>query len=449
MSFEVRRPEINSGRIHSGCSLGESQPRPFHLPRLEHSTLPMAADRGVGWKTLRDAGPVVFMNGAYYLTRREDVLAALGEPNLFSAHLALQPPGNPVPVLPSAFDPPEHTRYRKILQPYFSPHTLGKYRPVLQLHAAEMIGVLSRRNECEAMADFARLYPYQVFMDLYGLPLEDRDQVIGWKDAFVADKSGGHELLAYFTDAIRQRRRDPGSDMLSQVMAGPGDLSDLELLGMTQLLIVSGLDTVAAALGFSLFELARRPQLRRQLDEKPEQIKVFIEEIVRLEPSAPLAARVTTDFVNVGGMTLPPGTPVRLCTAAINRDGSDAISTDDLVMDGKVHRHWGFGGGPHRCLGSHLARTELTIVVGEWLKQIPDFELPRGYTPYIKFPSKSFALKSLPLSWGRRSSSDPRGLTPAAASHRRIARSMAGSADNRLAGTGGAPEGSGAGVALG
>jgi cytochrome P450 len=360
----------------------------------------MAGDRGVGWKTLRDAGPVVFMNGAYYLTRREDVLAALCEPNLFSAQLALQPPGSPVPVLPSAFDPPEHTRYRKILQPYFSPHVLSKSRPVLERHAVEMIAALAGRNECEAMADFARLYPFQVFMDFYGLPLEDRDSVIAWKDAAVAGKPEGYELLAYFTDAIQQRRQRPGSDMLSQVMTGPGDLSDLELLGMSHLLILSGLDTVAAAIGFSLFELARRPQLRRELRDKPEQIKVFVEEIVRLEPSAPLAARVTTDFVNVGGMTLPPGTPVRLCTAAINRDGSDAISTDDLVMDGKVHRHWGFGGGPHRCLGSHLARIELTIIVDEWLKQIPDFELPQGYTPDIKFPSKSFALKSLPLSWG-------------------------------------------------
>jgi cytochrome P450 len=378
-------------------TLGQGQPGTFYLPRLEFSKLPMAADRGVGWKTLRDAGPVVFMNGAYYLTRREDVLAALSEPNLFSAQLALQPPGSPVPVLPSAFDPPEHTRYRKILQPYFSPHFLSKCRPVLERHAAEMIAALAGRNECEAMADFARLYPFQVFMDLYGLPLEDRDSVIRWKDAAVAGKPEGYELLAYFNDAIQQRRQHPGSDMLSQVMTGPGDLTDLELLGMSHLLILSGLDTVAAAIGFSLFELARRPQLRRELRNKPEQIKVFIEEIVRLEPSAPLAARVTTDFVNVGGMTLPPGTPVRLCTAAINRDGSDSISTDDLVMDGKVHRHWGFGGGPHRCLGSHLARIELTIIVDEWLKQIPDFELPPGYTPDIKFPSKSFALRSLPL----------------------------------------------------
>jgi cytochrome P450 len=385
---------------HSKSTFGESRTRTFHLPRLEASALPMAADRGVGWKTLRDAGPVVFMNGAYYLTRREDVLAALCQPNLFSAHLALQPPGSPVPVLPSAFDPPEHTRYRKILQPHFSPQALTTFRPVMTRHAVEMIADLADRGGCEVMADFGRLYPYQVFMDLYGLPPEDRDRVIDWKDAAVAGKSEGSELLGYFVDAIQQRRRTPGTDMLSQVMTGPGDLNDLELLGMSHLLVLSGLDTVAAAIGFSLFELARRPQLRKELRDEPEQIRFFVEEIVRLEPAAPLAARVTTDFVKVGGMTLPPGSPVRLCTAAINRDGSDAISTDDLVMDGKIHRHWGFGGGPHRCIGSHLARTELTIIVDEWLTQIPDFELPAGYIPEIKFPSTSFALKSLPLSWG-------------------------------------------------
>jgi cytochrome P450 len=394
--------QSNSEQSKSAHPLTDSQQRVFHLPRLEHSALPMAADRGVGWKALRDAGPVVFMNGAYYLTRREDVLKALCQPNLFSAHLALQPPGSPVPVLPSAFDPPEHTRYRKILQPHFSPQALAKFRPVMKRHAADMIAALAGRGECEVMAAFARLYPYQVFMDLYGLPLTDRDRIIGWKDAAVDGRPEGYGLLAYFTDVIRQRRLNPGPDLLSEVITGPGDLSDLELLGMSHLLVLSGLDTVAAAIGFSLFELARRPQLRRALRRDPEQIKVFIEEVVRLEPAAPLAARVTTDFVEVGGMMLPPGSPVRLCTAAINRDGSDKTSTDDLVMDGKVHRHWGFGGGPHRCIGSHLARMELSVVVDEWLQQIPDFQAPEGYTPEIKFPSKSFAPKSLPLSWDRR-----------------------------------------------
>ena len=390
-------------------TLNESLYEGFHLPRLDYYSLPMAADRGVGWKVLRDAGPVVYMNGYYYITRREDVLAALRNPKVFSSRLALQPPGSPIPVVPLAFDPPEHTRYRKILQPFFSPHGLSKSRPVLQRHAVDMIGALADRGECEVMKDLARLYPFQVFLDLYGLPLEDRDRLIAWKDAVIADEpyvsqadiaSPARELYAYLTDVIKQRRQSPGSDMLSRVMASDGDFTDLELLGMSHLLILAGLDTVTAAIGFSLLELARRPELRTALRHNPRQIRVFIEEIVRLEPSAPVAPRVLTETVEVGGMMLPKGSSVRLCMAAVNRDGSDAMSTDELVMDGKVHRHWGFGGGPHRCLGSHLGRMELTVIVDEWLKKIPEFELVPGYEPEIRFPSKTFALKSLPLQFG-------------------------------------------------
>jgi cytochrome P450 len=377
----------------------------FHLPRLEYTHLPMTADRGVGWKVLRDAGPVVFMNGYYYITRREDVLAALRNPEVFSSRLALQPPGSPIPVLPLAFDPPEHTRYRKVLQPFFSPHGLSKSRPVLVRHAADMIDAIAAKGECEAMKDLARLYPFQVFLDLYGLPLQDRDRLIAWKDAVMADKpyvteadaAASSDLYYYLTDAIQQRRENPGTDMLSAVMTGDGNFTDLELLGMSHLLILAGLDTVTAAIGFSLLELARRPQLRAQLRGNRRQIRVFIEEIVRLEPSAPVAPRVLTKTTVVGGMTLPAGSSLFLCMAAVNRDGSDSISTDELVMDGKVHRHWGFGGGPHRCLGSHLARMELTVIVDEWLNRIPEFELAPDYEPVIKFPSKTFALTELPL----------------------------------------------------
>jgi cytochrome P450 len=386
---------------YSSSAFSTSDPAAFRLPRLEFTALPMSADRGAGWKMLRDAGPVVFMNGAYYLTRREDVLAALCSPNLFSAHLALQPPGSPVPVLPSAFDPPEHTRYRKILQPYFSPHALAQSQPVMERHAAEIITSVADRGGCDVMADLARFYPFAVFMELYGLPAKDRDDVIAWKDAAVDGKPEGYGLLSYFGTVIEERRQNPGADMLSQIMTGPGALTDRELLGMCHLIVLSGLDTVAAAIGFSLLELARRPQLRTDLRKDPSQIRAFIEEIVRLEPAAPIAARVTTDFAKVGGMTLPPGTPVRLCTAAINRDGRDEISTDELVMDAKVHRHWGFGGGPHRCIGSHLARIQLSTVLAEWLRQIPDFELPPEFVPEIKFPSTYFALTTLPLRWTR------------------------------------------------
>ena len=88
---------------------------------------------------------------------------------------------------------------------------------------------------------------------------------------------------------------------------------------------------------------------------------------------------------------------MRLCIGAINRDGSDSFSGDDLVLDGKVHKHWGFGGGPHRCLGSHLARMELKLVVTEWLARIPEFELLPGFIPEIAWPAATITLKQLPL----------------------------------------------------
>lgn len=272
---------------------GEDHAGSFYLPRLEYSTLPMAVDRGVGWKTLRDAGPVVFMNGWYYLTRREDVLAALRNPKVFSSRKALQPPGNPLPVVPLAFDPPEHTRYRRILQPYFSPAALSKALPSLRRHTVAMIDAIAGRGECEAMADLANLFPFQLFLVLYGLPLEDRDRLIGWKDAVIAmsdrphpteaDVAAARELLEYLTAMVAERRRNPGPDVLSQVQIGEDPLSEIEVLGLSHLLILAGLDTVTAAVGFSLLELARRPQLRAMLRDNPKQIRVFIEEIVRLE----------------------------------------------------------------------------------------------------------------------------------------------------------------------
>ena len=114
---------------------------------------------------------------------------------------------------------------------------------------------------------------------------------------------------------------------------------------------------------------------------------------------APEPALIGYVFI-LAGVTLPAGAKVRLPLAAINRDGSDAISGDDMVMDGKLHRHWGFGGGPHRCLGSNLARLELKLVLTEWLRRIPDFDVVPGFDPVVAWPAASLALPKLPLVFG-------------------------------------------------
>lgn len=377
------------------------------IPQTTYADLPMAFDRGVGWAALRDAGPVLAGDGWYYFTKREDVLNALRDADVFSSKRAFDDMISPVPMVPLAFDPPEHTRYRRILHPFFSPQTLGEVLPSLQAQAVTIVEQLATRDECEIMADLATPYPSQVFLTLFGLPLDDRDRLIAWKDGILAvslasdpttvDLTPAMQLFEYLTEAVHEQRRQPRDGMLSQLLAGADPLTDAEATGLSLVFVLAGLDTVTSAIGAAMLELARRPDVRAALRENPEDIGGFVEEMLRLEPPAPLVGRVTTREVTVSGVTLPAGAQVRLCLGAINRDGTDETSGDELVMDGKLHKHWGFGGGPHRCLGAQLARMELKLVITEWLRQIPDFELVPEYRPEIDWPAATCTLQRLPL----------------------------------------------------
>lgn len=379
----------------------------YGLPHVSYDELPMAHDRGVGWNKLRELGPVAFGDGWYYLTRRGDVLAALRNSDIFSSSRSFDGMISPFPLIPLATDPPEHTRYRRILHPFFGPQTLAAIGPSLRAQAIDIIEPLTERTECEIMADLATPYPSQVFLTLFGLPLEDRERLIAWKDAIIAislvsepeadDLVPAAELFEYLSEAVASHRAEPGEDVLSALLTGDEPLTDSEALGLAFVLVLAGLDTVTSAIGAAMLELARRPDLQASLREIPDLIVCFTEEILRLEPPAPVIGRMTTQEVTVAGVNIPAGAQVRLCLGAINRDGSDEASGDDLLVDGKLHRHWGFGGGPHRCLGSHLARTELNLVITEWLKRVSDFELAPGYNPEITWPSATCTLPRLPV----------------------------------------------------
>ena len=252
------------------------------IPRLDFADLPMATDRAAGWAQLRDAGPLVVGEGFYTLTRREDVLEALRNTEVYSSKAAFDGLGSPLPMVPIAFDPPEHTRFRRILHPYFSTQTLGAMLPSLQQQAIDVIEGIAANNSCEAVRELAIPYPSQVFLTLFGLPLEDRDRLVAWKDAIIdigmldsledADLTPALELATYLTEAIAEHRRNPGADILSGVLTGPDPLDDGEALGLGYVFILAGLDTVTSAIGSALLMLARRPDVRRVLCADPDQI---------------------------------------------------------------------------------------------------------------------------------------------------------------------------------
>jgi hypothetical protein len=354
---------------------------------------------------IRAAGPVVRIGDLIMLTRREDVLAALRQPGVFSSRKAFDQMGAPLPLVPISFDPPEHTRYRTILQPYFSPRALAGMRPSLDRQARELVHNLAGRGGCDAIAEVAVPYPSQVFLTMFGLPPGDRDKLIGWKDAVLAlatqpDPDPDYlvralELFAYASRAVADRRANPGEDLLSTLLTAPDPLDDAEAVALCFVFVLAGLDTVTSSLGFALWKLATRPDLRLRLRAEPQRIGEFIEEMLRLESTAQCLPRVTTREVTIAGIDIAAETLVWLGIGAANREAT----AQDVELDGEMRRHWAFCSGPHRCLGSHLARLELRLVLTAWLTTIPDFELAPGVEPRIRFPSINAGFDSLPLIW--------------------------------------------------
>jgi cytochrome P450 len=380
------------------------------LPRQD--ALPFGDNRDVAWKIVQDVGDVAISEeGVYFLIGAEVVEAAAKDPAVFSSAGAFDILGSPFPLVPIAIDPPDHSRYRRMLNKFFSPRSVAAHEDRLRTQVNELIdGVLANGPACEFVNAVAIPFPSQVFLTLFGLPLEDRERLIGWKDAIVrlTDTQAAQcdpvilrtagELVEYLTDHIAHRHADVGSDLLSQLLADTdeGGMGLEEILGLCFIFVLAGLDTVTAALGFGLEALARDPALRRHVYGNPQALNVFIEEMLRVHGPIPAVPRVTTESVDVGGVTIPAGSSCWLMTGAASRDPRRYESPHD-ISDSRLN-HFAFGWGPHHCLGAHLARLELRIVFQEWLRRVPEFQL--ASSPEVLWPSATLTLRRLELNLG-------------------------------------------------
>lgn len=355
------------------------------------------------WRELQAGGVFLDPGGYYAVTRRDDVAAALRDPATFaSARKPITPAGGgrkplPIPV-PIAYDPPEHTRYRRILQPFFSSRAADEILPALREQASALIGAIAPAGRCEAIGEIADPFPFATLTTICGLPPDDRDKLAALSDVdWDRPGSPGSELFAYLADAIGRHERPA---LAAQLLAGDDPFTEEEVLGFYGLLCLAQ-DGMQGAIGSALLHLARNPRLRSVLRADPDQFGAFVEEIVRLETPLPFIGRITTKEVTIDGVRIPAGSVVRLCLASTNLDepGKSSVTvSDDNQIRSKPH--WGFGGGVHRCLGAAMARMELTVVVTEWLRAVPDFELEPDFVPKFTF-TQGGAIKPslLPLRW--------------------------------------------------
>jgi cytochrome P450 len=374
-------------------------------PFVDASRSVIAKDPRDYWRELQASGVFIDLSGFYLVTHRDDVLAALRNHATFASRRnARTTPGAgvkslPIPV-PLAYDPPEHTRFRRILQPYFSPRAVDGLMPALREQASVLINAVAADGACDAISDIANPFPFGALMTLCGLPLDDRDKVGAWAEAVNWDMPGSppaFELLNYLVEAIAS---DPRPALVAQLLAGDDPLTEDEVLAF-YVLLCSAQDAIQAAIGSAFLQLARNPRLRSLLRDNPDQIGAFVEELLRLETPFPFIGRFTTEEVTIADVTIPAGSVVALCLASTNLDDSEE-SAMTVTGDGKIRpkRHRSFGAGVHRCLGKALARMELTLIVAEWLRAVPDFELEPGFAPGFTFTQGGAVTpSSLPLRW--------------------------------------------------
>jgi cytochrome P450 len=247
-------------------------------------------------------------------------------------------------------------------------------------------------------------------LTLFGLPLCDRDLLIGWKNAVLEFSAAegsppspetlarGGELLAYLNGHLADRRGSDGDDLLSQLLCDSHDgaLTEQEIIGLCFLFLVAGLDTVTAATGFALYELARNPALRAEVIDDEAAVAPFLEEVLRIDPPVPYIPRITTAEVTVAGVTIPAGSMCWLGLGTANRD-PERYSDADVIHQTR-NNHFAFGRGPHRCLGSHLARLELRLIVEEWNRRIPKYSVLRE--PAVGWPCGTLHFRELHLQIG-------------------------------------------------
>jgi cytochrome P450 len=376
---------------------------------LQLAELPMADDRGEGYALLREAGPVVRSDAGYLVTTRELADHVFKHPELFSSQQSFDTLGSPVPLLPIAFDPPEHTRYRRLLQPFFTPRAATAMEDSVRTHVRELIDQVLAQGGCDVVTELARPIPARVFLELFELPAADVDRLLGWRDVIIqlADLSGSAEpppevmasaaeLFGYVSDHVVACRAGTTGGLLAELFAADEPFTDEEALGLCFLFVLAGIDSVTNALSLMFAKLATQAPLRAALAAEPALIPGAIEELLRVDPANAVIPRVATRDVELAGVHIPAGSNVGVAVGAANRDFADFKDPDELdIRRDSPHLTW--GGGPHRCLGVHLARLELRVVLEEWHRRIPVYRLAPGVRPQVKWPTGVIGIASVPV----------------------------------------------------
>ena len=369
---------------------------------------------------LRESSPAFFNEigqGYWIFTRYEQVRDIYQHPEIFSSESIT--PWEPDPAyrfVPTQIDPPEHSKYRQLLSRWFAPNAVNQITPATHELGRRLIAGIAPQGRCDFVADFAMRFPTEVFLTLLGLPASDADRFVPWVEDFFRGFGGDQDqqqammaalggIRGYWSRALDERRGEPeprADDLASHLLHSTVDgapLGDDLILDMLVVLVLAGLDTTRGQLGYLFRHLADHPDDRHRLAAQPELIPSAVEETLRLYTIIFGDGRKVTQEIEFHGCPLRKGDMVYGLVSGANRDPRVYDRAHEFVLDRKANNHLGFAGGPHRCLGAHLARRVMQVAVEEWLAAIPDFEVAADEPLMERGGGNMMALFTLPLTW--------------------------------------------------
>ncbi|HEX3793819.1 MAG TPA: cytochrome P450 [Acidimicrobiales bacterium] len=368
----------------------------------------MAANPQPVFKAMREV-PVMAIEGVgVLLSGKAAIDEALRHPEIFSSAMDAVDLRNKRPMIPLQIDPPDQKKYRKLLDPIFAPRKMALMEEEVAALVNDLIDRFIERGEVDFSKEFSVPFPSQVFLTMLGLPLDEVETFLTMKDGIIRpdhvtgapygsktmrdyQQKIADSVYDYFEKILDERQKDPKDDLLSHFLSAEVEGNKLtreDILDICFLFLIAGLDTVSATLDCMFSFLAQNPDHRQQLVDDPTLIPSAIEELLRWETPVMGVARNSKVDTELGGCPIKAGDMVMIMLGSANTDEAEFPDADVVRFDRDVNRHIAFGGGIHRCLGSHLARLELRVALREWHKRIPEYSVVDGhtlvYTPSIR-----------------------------------------------------------------
>jgi cytochrome P450 len=393
------------------------------------------ADAYTTFAQMRENDPVFCQPGLdgetqiWWVTRYEDAEAVLLDDERFVRDPRLALPPDRLAAFEAEFpealtwveshmlnrDAGDHRRLRRLVSKAFTPRMIEGLRPRIQEIADELIDRVAPAGEMELVSAFAFPLPITVIAELLGVPPADRDRFREWSNAFVTPAFEPEEqermlasmgqFVAYLQALFEERRREPGEDLVSALVAvedGGDTLSERELSSMVSLLIVAGHETTVSLIGNATVALLTNPEQRALIERDPSLLPRAVEELIRFDgPVERTLNRWAAADVELRGQTISRGESVIVILGAADHDPERFDAPDELDLRAERDaRHLGFGRGSHFCLGAPLARLEAEIALGTLLRRLPGLRLAVSQEELRWRPVPLFrSLVALPVAW--------------------------------------------------